>query len=101
MNFGSPGTNVKTPIKLPGFNLNTFLIIIALILISFIGVFYYLGINNYFKSQMNSTCEAQVCQVCPTVTCGDCRVNLTCGNSNATAVSISNATVYINNTNQT
>lgn len=79
------------------YNTKTILIVFIIVSISFVGVFYYLGTNNYFKSQINNSCQA--CQTCSACSPCNCFVNLTCGSSNATA--ISNMTIYINNnTNQ-
>jgi len=102
LNFGNPEKEWKdksneglskrgSPLRV--YNSNTILIAFVVVLIAFIGVFYYLSTNNYFKSEVSNNC--QQCQICSNVTCGSCVCgNLTCGSS------ISNATnnVYINKT---
>lgn len=74
-------------------NINYILISIVITILILAGIFYYLGTNNYLKSDINSVCN-NTCQatVCTPVTCGACQINLTCGNA------ISNLTIYVNNT---
>ncbi len=74
-------------------NINYIYIVFILVILSGVCVFYYLGTNNYLKSDINSVCN-NTCQatVCTPVTCGACQINLTCGNA------ISNLTIYVNNT---
>lgn len=83
-------------------NINYIYIAFILIGIGMVGVFYYLGVNDYFKSNLNSvcnnTCQATICPSIPSCPINICSVNLSCGNANATA--ISNLTLNIlNNTN--
>lgn len=86
-------------------NINYIYIAFVLVSLAFIGVFYYLGVNDYFKSNLNSvcnnTCQATICPSIPACPINICSVNLSCGNVNATAISnltfINNT--YLNNTN--
>lgn len=79
------------------FNMNYIYIAFILIGVGMVGVFYYLGTNDYFKSNVSNECQAQICGnlTCPSITCGSCSVNLSCS-SNSTA--ISNLTLNVNNT---
>ena len=73
------------------YNKNLVMIGFLLVILIFIGVFYYLGTNDYFKSYLsvNNTCESTIC---PNITCP----NLFCGDCNLTIIGYNNSYIYNN-----